>query len=79
MKGADQILEKIEDGSAVIGVVGLGYVGLPLVLGFVGRGFRVMGMDIDQKKVDAIRAGESYIEHIPGGPLRRRSRPGSWK
>lgn len=69
MKVADQILEKIEDGSAVIGVVGLGYVGLPLVLGFVARGFRVMGMDIDQKKVDAIRAGESYIEHIPGGPI----------
>ena len=69
MKQIDQILEKIESGSAVIGVVGLGYVGLPLVLGFVGRGFRVMGMDIDQKKVDAIRAGESYIEHIPSGPI----------
>lgn len=62
-------MEKIESGSAVIGVVGLGYVGLPLVLGFVGRGFRVMGMDIDQKKVEAIRAGESYIEHIPSGPI----------
>ena len=62
-------MEKIADRSAVIGVVGLGYVGLPLVLGFVGRGFRVMGIDIDQKKVDAISAGESYIEHIPGGAI----------
>ncbi|MDP6208427.1 MAG: hypothetical protein QGG01_08980, partial [Roseibacillus sp.] len=57
MKLADQTLEKIENGSAVIGVVGLGYVGLPLILGFVGRGFRVMGIDIDRKKVEAIRAG----------------------
>ena len=69
MKLADQTLEKIENGSAVIGVVGLGYVGLPLILGFVGRGFRVMGIDIDRKKVEAIRAGESYIEHIPGGSI----------
>ena len=69
MKLADQILEKIENGSAVIGVVGLGYVGLPLILGFVGRGFRVMGIDIDRKKIEAIRAGESYIEHIPGGSI----------
>ncbi|MCP4732128.1 MAG: nucleotide sugar dehydrogenase, partial [Roseibacillus sp.] len=59
MKLADQTLEKIENGSAVIGVVGLGYVGLPLILGFVGRGFRVMGIDIDRKKIEAIRAGES--------------------
>ena len=69
MKLADQTLEKIENGSALIGVVGLGYVGLPLILGFVSRGFQVMGIDIDRKKIDSLRAGESYIEHIPSGPI----------
>ena len=62
-------LEKIQDGSAVIGVVGLGYVGLPLVLGYAGKKFRVIGLDIDPAKVEAISAGQSYIEHIPGEPI----------
>ncbi len=66
MNQAEETLEKIESGSAVVGVVGLGYVGLPLVLGFVERGFRVIGLDIDEKKVGAVMAGQSYIEHIPG-------------
>ena len=69
MKLTDKTLEKIENGSAVIGVVGLGYVGLPLILGFVSRGFQVMGIDIDRKKIDSLRAGESYIEHIPSGSI----------
>jgi len=64
-----KILAKIEDGSAVIGVIGLGYVGLPLVLGFAEKNFHVIGLDIDQKKVDSIRAGKSYIEHIPSEPI----------
>ena len=59
------ILEKFADKSAVIGVMGLGYVGLPLLLGYVGRGFRVLGLDVDSKKVTALHAGQSYIEHIP--------------
>ena len=69
MKYTENVLEKITDRSAVIGIVGLGYVGLPLVLGFVARGFRVMGLDIDESKVKALKAGESYIEHIPGEPI----------
>jgi UDP-N-acetyl-D-glucosamine dehydrogenase len=56
--------QKIADRSAVIGVIGLGYVGLPLVRAFVAAGYRVMGYDVDQKKVDKLRAGQSYIEHI---------------
>jgi len=55
----------IADKSAKIGVVGLGYVGLPLIRAFVGAGFRTMGFDVDQGKVDRLAAGESYIEHIP--------------
>ncbi len=66
MRQLAETLEKIENGSAVVGVVGLGYVGLPLVLGFAERGFQVIGLDIDHKKVGAVRAGQSYIEHIPG-------------
>jgi UDP-N-acetyl-D-glucosamine dehydrogenase len=59
------ILQKIESKEAVIGVVGLGYVGLPLLLCFVEKGFHVIGLDIDEKKTAALAKGESYIRHIP--------------
>ena len=51
---------------AVIGIVGLGYVGLPLMLRYNAIGFRVLGIDIDESKVVKLNAGQSYIEHIPG-------------
>jgi UDP-N-acetyl-D-glucosamine dehydrogenase len=54
-------LDRIEDKSAVIGVIGLGYVGLPLVREFVKAGYRGMGFDTDSAKVDKLNAGESYI------------------
>ncbi len=53
------------DALAYTAVVGLGYVGLPLCLQFARCGHRVLGLDVDQKKIDAIRAGKSYISHIP--------------
>uniref|UniRef100_UPI000A710699 NAD(P)-binding domain-containing protein n=1 Tax=Aquitalea pelogenes TaxID=1293573 RepID=UPI000A710699 len=59
-----QLLNRIADKSAVIGIVGLGYVGLPLMLRFAEVGYKVLGFDIDQSKVDALTAGKSYIEHI---------------
>ena len=59
------IIEKIQDRSAIIGVVGLGYVGLPLALRYAELGFEVIGLDVDQNKADKLTAGESYIEHIP--------------
>lgn len=59
-----QLLNRIADKSAVIGIVGLGYVGLPLMLRFAEVGYKVLGFDIDQSKVDALMAGQSYIEHI---------------
>ena len=59
-----QMLNRITDKSAVIGIVGLGYVGLPLMLRFAEVGYKVLGFDIDTKKVDALMAGRSYIEHI---------------
>jgi UDP-N-acetyl-D-glucosamine dehydrogenase len=54
----------IADRTARVGVIGLGYVGLPLVELFAGGGFPVLGFDIDQDKVDRLRAGKSYIGHI---------------
>ncbi len=62
-------LKKFKDGTAVIGIVGLGYVGLPLMIGYAAKGFKVIGYDIDQSKIDSILAGKSYIEHIDGTPL----------
>ena len=62
------LLEKIEARDATVGVIGLGYVGLPLVLLFRESGFRVLGFDVDPKKTAALTRGESYIRHI--GPDR---------
>ena len=55
---------QLQSKDAVIGVVGLGYVGLPLILAFAAKGFRCVGFDIDAAKVAAINAGTSYIAHI---------------
>lgn len=59
-----KLIEKIESRQAVIGIVGLGYVGLPLLLCFAEAGFRVLGFDIDSVKVAMLNRGESYIKHI---------------
>lgn len=59
-----QLLDRIADRSAVVGVVGQGYVGLPLALVFCEAGFRVVGLDVDRAKVEALNAGRSYIKHI---------------
>ncbi len=60
----DQLIAAIESKTAVIGILGLGYVGLPLMLRFSAVGFKPLGFDIDQSKVDALNDGRSYIEHI---------------
>lgn len=64
-----QLLFKIETRTAAVAVVGLGYVGLPLALVFAEAGHRVVGIDLDNRKVDAINRGESYIEDIPSERL----------
>lgn len=56
--------EKIDKQEAMIGVVGLGYVGLPLLIEFVEVGFRCIGFDIDEKKVSLLKAKKTYIKHI---------------
>jgi UDP-N-acetyl-D-glucosamine dehydrogenase len=60
-----EFLKKIKEKKTVIGVIGLGYVGLPLNLCFIEKGFRSIGFDIDKTKADSLKSGKSYIKHIP--------------
>jgi UDP-N-acetyl-D-glucosamine dehydrogenase len=76
MNYKEQLIEKLDKRSAIIGVAGLGYVGLPLVLRFVEEGFRVLGIDIDDEKVKKLNAGRSYIHHIPAEAIRRARKNG---
>lgn len=60
----DLLIKKLEDKTATVGIVGLGYVGLPLVLRYSEIGYNVLGIDIDEAKVQKLNAGGSYIQHI---------------
>lgn len=60
-----QLAEKIKNKSALVGIIGLGYVGLPLAKTFADQGFQVLGFDINPDFVAKLNNGESYIEHIP--------------
>ena len=60
---------KFKNKEALIGIVGLGYVGLPLMLRYNAIGYQVLGIDIDEDKVGKLNAGESYIEHIPADKI----------
>ena len=64
------LFDKIKNKQATIGVIGLGYVGLPLVIEFYKAGFSVTGLDIDQKKINLLSQGQSYIKHIPDASIR---------
>lgn len=63
---SSQLISKIQDRTARVGIIGMGYVGLPLALLFREERFRVTGFDIDSRKVDALSQGKSYIFRIPG-------------
>ena len=65
MTAAGDLIRRIEGKEVTVGVIGLGYVGLPLVLAFNSRGFRVLGFDIDENKVTSVNEGRSYIHTIP--------------
>jgi UDP-N-acetyl-D-glucosamine dehydrogenase len=59
------LLERITNRTAKVGVVGLGYVGLPLAVEFAHAGFQVTGIDLDARKVAQLNRGESYIQDVP--------------
>lgn len=59
-----EFLSLLDQKSCTIGVIGLGYVGLPLIDAFTNAGYRCLGFDVDQTKVDSLKRGESYIKHI---------------
>ena len=62
---ASDLIARVVDRKALVGVIGLGYVGLPLVELFAGAGFPVLGFDLDPAKIERLRRGESYIGHVP--------------
>ena len=69
MNYEEQLREKIASRAARVGVVGLGYVGLPLAVEFAKAGFHVTGIDVQQSKVDQLNLGQSYIQDIPTSVL----------
>ncbi len=71
MNTKEQLLQKIENRTARVAVMGLGYVGLPLAVVFADVGFEVTGIDPDQSKIDCLKRGESYIQDVPSEDVRR--------
>jgi UDP-N-acetyl-D-glucosamine dehydrogenase len=63
------LIQKLNNKKAVIGIVGLGYVGLPLTIRYCEVGYKVIGFDIDPSKVTTLNQGKSYIEHIPDNAI----------
>jgi UDP-N-acetyl-D-glucosamine dehydrogenase len=72
----DKLIRRIEKKKALVGVIGMGYVGLPLVLRFCEQGFRALGFDIDPRKVAALKRGKSYIKTISSSKIARIVRDG---
>ncbi len=68
---ARELADRIDRRDVRVGVIGLGYVGLPLGLAFAESGFAVVGFDVDPAKVSALAAGRSYIDHLDGGKIAR--------
>jgi UDP-N-acetyl-D-glucosamine dehydrogenase len=67
----DTLRERLASRTARVGVVGLGYVGLPLAVEFARAGFVAVGIDLDQRKIDKVNAGESYIPDVPTAEVAR--------
>lgn len=70
------LAKKIKNHTALVGVIGLGYVGLPLVIRFSEEGFRILGFDIDINKVTMLNKGESYIKHVPAEKISKLRKSG---
>jgi len=74
-----KLIDKIKDKSATIGIIGLGYVGLPLAVGYAEAGYKVVGFDILKDKVNKINRGKSYIDDISDGRLKPLVKSGKLK
>ena len=73
---AADLLKKIEQRHARVGIVGLGYVGLPLAVELAKAGFHVTGIDLDERKIRAINSGQSYIPDVPTKDVENLTRAG---
>lgn len=69
LKISDQLTQKIKKKESLIGIIGLGYVGLPLVVRFAEEGFKILGFDVDSKKVAQLKRGRSYLKAIPSSQI----------
>ncbi len=75
----NQMLNKIKAKKARVGILGMGYVGLPLARTFCAAGFSTLGFDVDQRKIRMLNAGKSYIKHIPDSMIRQVLEQGLFK
>jgi UDP-N-acetyl-D-glucosamine dehydrogenase len=64
-----EFADRIRNGDATVAIVGLGYVGLPLAMAFAGAGLTTLGLDVDEARVKALRAGSSHVDDVPGAML----------
>jgi len=76
MSRLEELKDRIDSREAKIGVIGLGYVGLPLAVEFAKAGFTVVGFDVDGEKIRALGAGESYIEDVPAKDVKEQQKAG---
>ncbi|HEY0529508.1 MAG TPA: NAD(P)-binding domain-containing protein, partial [Gemmatimonadaceae bacterium] len=74
-----QLLTKIENRTACIGVVGLGYVGLPLALEFAKAGFKVIGYDVSERVIKSLMSGKSHIQDVPSAEVARLVKAGKFE
>jgi len=75
---ADVLVAKAQDRSALIGIVGLGYVGLPLAMEFSRAGFRVLGFDVSKGVVEALTQGRSHVQDVPSAEVARFTKEGKF-
>lgn len=76
---AKELAQKLQDRSARIGVIGLGYVGLPLAIEFAHKGFTTVGIDLDPRKIDLLQKGENYIQDIKDSSVREAVENGTFR
>lgn len=65
-----EVVKRLSDRTAVAGVVGLGYVGLPLAVELARSGYRTLGFDVNERVVEGVNAGRSHVQDVPGDVLR---------